>query len=128
MFSYHSMRASLQVEQLGARLCLSSSPMMTVELQPDAALNHGVTVLAWARVDGVSPLQTQSQQGTNYFDGKFLSARDLTREQSASHTFDDVIVDGRIITVENYDSAMLEDAIASSSYIGVKNLNCGGQS
>lgn len=40
------------------------------------ALNHGVTVLAWARVDGVSPLQ------------------------------DDVVVDGRIITAENFDSAL----------------------
>lgn len=42
---------------------------------PVAALNHGVTVLAWARVDGVSPAA------------------------------DDVIVDGIIITAENIDAA-----------------------
>lgn len=125
MFSSHSKRSVLSVEQLGERLCLSTSPVMTKEIQPET-LNHGVTVLAWARVDGVSSSQTTSQQGPHHFDGKLLSARDLTREQSTSHTYDDVIVDGRIITAENYDSAMLEDAIASSGYIRVKKLNSGG--
>jgi hypothetical protein len=42
---------------------------------PVAAINHGVTVLAWARVDGVSPAG------------------------------DDVITDGIIITAENVDAA-----------------------
>jgi hypothetical protein len=40
-----------------------------------AAINHGVTVLAWARVDGVSPAT------------------------------DDVMIDAKIITAENYDTA-----------------------
>lgn len=54
-----------------------------------AGMNHGVSVLAWARVDGVSPAQ------------------------------DDVVVDGRIITGENFESAFscgttLDDFLAGA--------------
>jgi putative intracellular protease/amidase len=51
-----------------------------------AAICHGVSVLAWARVDGVSSLGGRS------------AANPTT-------VADDVIVDGKIITAENYDSA-----------------------
>jgi putative intracellular protease/amidase len=54
-----------------------------------SAICHGVTVLAWARVDGVSP-STDSSSGTT--------------------VADDVIVDGRIITAENYDAAASNDS------------------
>lgn len=53
-----------------------------------SAVCHGVTVLAWARVDGVSP-SADGSGGTT--------------------VADDVIVDGRIITAENYDSAASND-------------------
>lgn len=89
-------------------------------------LNHAVTVLAWARVDGVSPLNSSP------FNGRFLAARDLLRDCTGGipavevaaqsedcaealnrgttmlawarvdgTTGDDVIVDGSIITGEN---------------------------
>ena len=65
-----------------AAATLMTQPMVThaeeITTVPDdgvAAINHGVTVLAWARVDGVSPAG------------------------------DDVITDGTIITGENYDTS-----------------------
>ena len=65
-----------------AAAALMTQPMLAhaeeITTVPDdgvAAINHGVTVLAWARVDGVSPAA------------------------------DDVIVDGTIITGENYDTS-----------------------
>jgi putative intracellular protease/amidase len=112
-----------------------------IEDKPTAAICHGVSVLAWARVDGASPLQGRtvvaSAGGVPAFrerGGAFPAAEVPLRWQlemngatmltSASvgnpHTAsDDVIVDGRIITAENFESAgrvaeLLAQAIASS--------------
>jgi putative intracellular protease/amidase len=98
--------------------------------KPVAAICHGVTVLAWARVDGVSPISGHqvavpwlgSPAGT--YNGQTYSAGQLMQNMQAiangattqarsgaigdpTTAADDVIVDGRIITAENYDSAPL---------------------
>ncbi len=94
-----------------------------------AAICHGVTVLAWARVDGVSPISGHqvavpwlgSPAGT--YNGQTYSAGQLMQNVQAiangattparsgaignpATVADDVVVDGRIITAENYDSAL----------------------
>lgn len=96
--------------------------------KPVAGLCHGVTVLAWARVDGASPLKgkkvASSPTGSPAanFLGTWYADNELSvHEQVAMNggytnpysgqfgdpttTADDVIVDGRIITAENYESA-----------------------
>lgn len=95
--------------------------------KPVAAICHGVTVLAWARVDGVSPLQDRVVVGPaggtpgfrlgriDYPDAEqparwqmeFNGATMLTSGSIGDplSSADDVIVDGKIITAENYDSA-----------------------
>jgi hypothetical protein len=118
-------RNIVTVEQLDDRLCLSSNPVFTQALDLPA-VNHGVSVLAWARVDGTSTLNQQS----NFFNGRLLRADDLRAEQATDQVFasrptrstlaDDVIVDGRIITAENYDG------LAMHGYIKIKKLNSGG--
>jgi putative intracellular protease/amidase len=92
-----------------------------------AAICHGVSVLAWARVDGVSPLAGRTLAawaggGPGFkLDGEtFPDATVATRwhiEKNGGSmplsaaagdpltSADDVIIDGRIITAENYDSA-----------------------
>lgn len=99
--------------------------------KPVAAICHGVTVLAWARVDGVSPIAGKNVavphlEGTpdqwynndwrngGYLDGQRQQVLDnggLPTAYSGAHglpgTADDVIVDGQIITGENPDSASL---------------------
>ncbi|MFN0017546.1 MAG: cadherin domain-containing protein [Pirellulaceae bacterium] len=95
-----------------------------------AAICHGVTVLAWARVDGVSPISGHqvavpwlgSPAGT--YNGQTYAAGQLMQNVQAiangattpprsgaignpATVADDVIVDGRIITAENYDSAAM---------------------
>lgn len=133
-------RCQVQLEQLDERLCLSSSPGLALSM-PVQPLEHGVTVLAWARIDGTSPLQnsdTQSQSSTKFFNGRLLTADDMNRSATVDAAFavnftvnatlltssptDDVIVDGQIITGENYDSVDL----ASNGYIRIKKLNSGG--
>lgn len=52
-----------------------ASPNAEFERCIVSTLDHAVTVLAWARVDGVSP-----------FDGRFLVARDLTTDNCAPNT------------------------------------------
>jgi len=93
-----------------------------------AAICHGVSVLAWARVDGVSPLQGRKVAATlsgspagNYL-GRWYPDNELSTHvhivanggftnpysgQYADPTTaaDDVVVDGRIITAENFTSA-----------------------
>ena len=94
-----------------------------------AAICHGVTVLAWARVDGVSPLDGKTvsvphigspavdYNGISY--GNFqlgqyeqvvangARANQLSGQYGESWTVtDDVVVDGKIITAENYDAAL----------------------
>lgn len=95
--------------------------------KPVAAICHGVSVLAWARVDGVSPLRGKVVVGTaggtpafrfggiDYPDAEQpmrwqIEMNGATMLTSASignplSTTDDVWVDGKIITAENYDSA-----------------------
>ncbi|WP_439621988.1 cadherin domain-containing protein [Gemmata sp.] len=99
--------------------------------KPVAGLCHGVTVLAWARVDGASPLagkhvavphlegtpdQFYNGQWRNggYFNGQRDQVIDnggLPTAYSGAHgkagTADDVILDGQIITGENPDSSTL---------------------
>lgn len=94
-----------------------------------AAICHGVTVLAWARVDGVSPLDGR-EVSVPYvgsppveLDGQWYSYNEFSQYDQATMNgadanevsgqygdpmtvADDVIVDGKIITAENYDAAL----------------------
>lgn len=141
-------RNQLTVEQLDDRLCLSTmqgAPLVPPESlvsnsghRQETAMDHAVTVLAWARVDGVSPLQGTSAlrsagDAHDYSAVVFVGGWGSSMYQYAyndpmvsSHqphrVHDDVVVDGRIITGENYDSA----EIASHGYIRIKKLNSGG--
>lgn len=87
------------------------------------AICHGVSILAWARVDGVSPVAGK-QVSTAHFNSP-ASTNPLARlyrwhsEVNGATVYtggavgdpttrdDDVIVDGRIVTAENFDSARL---------------------
>lgn len=85
------------------------------------AICNGVSVLAWARVDGVSPLEGKTVTawaGTlpSYDDGQYRLTRQDIEANNAVHVesmsigdpttaADDVFIDGKIITAENYDSA-----------------------
>lgn len=91
--------------------------------KPVVALSHGVTVLAWARVEGVSPLAGRTvvawagngpaSPRIGLADGSVraqLEANGAIVKLSASvgdplSSHDDVVVDGRIITGENPASA-----------------------
>lgn len=99
--------------------------------KPVAGICHGVTVLAWARVDGASPIAgkqvavphlegspDQFYAGAWRSGGYYTGQRDQVRANggiptaySGAHgnpgAADDVIVDGRIITAENPASARL---------------------
>ena len=95
-----------------------------------AAICHGVTVLAWARVDGVSPISGHqvavpwlgspagTYNGQTYWAGQLMQNVQAIANGAATPprsgaigdpntAADDVIVDGRIITAENYDSASM---------------------
>ncbi|MEL6109915.1 MAG: DJ-1/PfpI family protein [Planctomycetota bacterium] len=85
------------------------------------AICNGVTVLAWARVDGESPiagLQVSSwaanlpsaNGGETQVTREHIESNGATQFQSGSigdptTVEDDVFIDGNIITAENYDSA-----------------------
>ncbi|PQO41978.1 hypothetical protein [Blastopirellula marina] len=84
------------------------------------AICHGVSVLAWARVDGVSPIDGKTVSAWANTSPGSDTAFNTTRQEIeynggimvesgsvgvAGTAEDDVIVDGRIITAENYDSA-----------------------
>lgn len=94
-----------------------------------AAICHGTTILAWARVDGVSPLSGKqvsvpyigspavNYQGVDYGYyqlGQYEQAvangaipNTVSGQYGDTETVsDDVVVDGRIITAENYDAAL----------------------
>jgi putative intracellular protease/amidase len=97
--------------------------------KPVAALSHGVTVLAWARVDGVSPLQGRTvaawpggSPAFKYEGQAFAPAaipvswhvvenggtvRTAASAGDPLSSADDVVIDGRIITAEDYQSAAL---------------------
>jgi putative intracellular protease/amidase len=87
------------------------------------AICHGVSVLAWARVNGRSPLAGRRATGgpflphlvnyppqynTSWYisanQGIAVPSRSIGNIHSAA---DDVIVDGRMIVAEDYDSAEL---------------------
>lgn len=92
-----------------------------------AAVCHGTTVLAWARVDGVSPLAGKTVSvpymgspgvfwnGTSYSPSQLMAAPQMTANGATplphgwvgdrSTDTDDVTVDGRVITGENNFSA-----------------------
>ncbi|MCA9062786.1 MAG: DJ-1/PfpI family protein [Planctomycetaceae bacterium] len=86
-----------------------------------AAICNGVSVLAWARVDGVSPIAGHTVSawadtlptadgGVTQITRSQIEANGATQVVSGSvgdptTATDDVIVDGNIITAENYDSA-----------------------
>lgn len=101
-----------------------------------AAICHGVTVLAWARVDGVSPLAGKqvatpstvgspgqfyngAPQSYPYYNGQHDQVADnggIPSPTSGARgdpttVADDVVVDGRIITGENFDSASYFGAV-----------------
>lgn len=98
------------------------------EGKPVAAVCHGTTVLAWARVDGVSPLAGRRVSvpfigsPAAFYEDRWYGDYELSQyEQVVANggianvvsgqygdpatATDDVVVDGRIITAENYDSA-----------------------
>lgn len=97
--------------------------------KPVAAVGHGTTVLAWARVDGVSPLAGRRVSvpfigaPATYFRGRWYADHELGQFEQVRinggipnrfsgqygnprTATDDVIVDGRIITGENYEAAI----------------------
>lgn len=92
------------------------------------AICHGVTVLAWARVDGASPLDGKIVSvpyigsPAGIYNGQWYNNFELGQYEQAlangaiantvsgqygdpTTVADDVVVDGRIITAENYDAA-----------------------
>jgi len=106
-----------------------------------AAICHGVSVLAWARVDGVSPLQGKKViapkigSPATYYLGRWYADNELSLNDQVvdnggfanpysgeyanpSTTADDVVVDGKIITAENYDSAPLLGRVIASQILG----------
>lgn len=98
--------------------------------KPVAAICHAVTVLAWARVDGASPLEGRQVSvpltvgsPNQFYDGaervypyssgqydQVVANGGIANVVSGQYGLpgtatDDVVVDGRIITAENFDSA-----------------------
>lgn len=105
-----------------------------------AAICHGVTVLAWARVDGVSPINGHQvavpwlgspaceYNGQTYWAGQLLQNVQAIANGATTQAYsgaigdpttaaDDVIVDGRIITAENYDSAAMFGRIVAQEVL-----------
>jgi putative intracellular protease/amidase len=112
--------------------------------KPVAAICHGVTVLAWARVDGTSPLRgkkvTSSTTGSpaTFYLGLWYADYELSvHEQIVANggftnphggqygnpatASDDVIVDGRIITAEDYSSAPLLGRVIAGQILKGRN-------
>jgi hypothetical protein len=109
-----------------------------------AAICHGVSVLAWARVDGTSPLRgkkiASSVTGSpaTFYLGRWYADNELSVHEhvvanggftnpyggqygNPSTAADDVIVDGRIITAENYTSALLLGRVIAGQILKGKN-------
>lgn len=101
------------------------------------AICHGVSVPAWARVDGMSPINGKTvsawantspgsdtgfnttRQEIEFNSGTMVESGSIGEPMAAE---DDVIVDGRIITAENYDSAamfgqLIGDMVNDPAYI-----------
>ena len=101
------------------------------------AICHGVSVLAWARVDGASPIDGKTVSAWANTSPGSDTAFNTTRQEvefnggimvdsgsvgDPTTAEDDVIVDGRIITAENYDSAamfgeVIGDMVNDPAYI-----------
>lgn len=107
-----------------------------------AAICNGVSVLAWARVDGVSPIAGHT---VSAWAGTLPSADgghvQVTRDQIESNgatqvasgsvgdpdtVADDVIVDGNIITAENYDSAYAFGRVVAEELIAKAQSSAAG--
>ncbi|ADB19200.1 cyclic nucleotide-binding protein [Pirellula staleyi DSM 6068] len=101
------------------------------------AICHGTTVLAWARVDGVSLLAGRTVaipyigSPATFYQGQYYGYFELSQQaqmdfngaitQGSSGAIgdpdtaaDDVWVDGKIITAENYDSAAMFGQVIAS--------------
>jgi putative intracellular protease/amidase len=108
--------------------------------KPVAGVCHGTTVLAWARVDGVSPLRGRRVSvpfigsPATFYRGRWFGNFELGQYEQAvvngaipnrfsgqygdpSTAADDVVVDGRIITAENYDSAFQFGRVLASEVL-----------
>lgn len=108
--------------------------------KPVAGICHGVTVLAWARVDGVSPLRGKRVSvpfigsPATFYRGRWYADFQLGQyEQVVANgaianrvsgqygnprtVADDVVVDGRIITAENYDAAVAFGKVLAAEVI-----------
>ena len=108
--------------------------------KPVAGICHGTTVLAWARVDGVSPLCGRRVSvpfigsPATFYRGRWFGNFELGQYEQAlvngaipyrfsgqygdpSTAADDVVVDGRIITAENYDSAFQFGRVLASEVL-----------
>jgi putative intracellular protease/amidase len=106
-------------------------------------LCHGVSVLAWARVDGVSPIAGKKVTATvsgspamfylgNWYADNELSVQEqivanggFTNPNSGQYgnpttAADDVVVDGQIITAENYTSAKLLGRVIADQILRAK--------
>lgn len=107
-----------------------------------AAICHGVTVLAWARVDGASPIAGRHvavpstvTSPDQFYNGQLRNGGYLLGQYdqvianggiaspisgsigNPSTVADDVVVDGRIITAENFDSATLFGAVIAQAVL-----------
>ncbi len=104
------------------------------------AICHGVTDLAWARVDGVSPIAGHTvaayagesppwRENTGQYPNTtrwhvesngatMVASRSIGDPTTAA---DDVIVDGHIITAENYDSARQFGRVVAAAIITASN-------
>lgn len=107
----------------------------TSQNKPVSGICHGVTVLAWARVDGQSPLKSR-RASTAAFNSPPNNVPQATTFQwhlatngaapiyvggaygDPNTATDDVVVDGRIITAENWDSAPLFGRTLANRLLG----------
>lgn len=103
---------------------LATNRLITEMVQQDKYITgicHGVSVLAWARIDGASPLagrrvsayaggspasniagSTSTRWHVEQNGATMVASRSIGNVTTAT---DDVLVDGKVITAENWDSA-----------------------
>lgn len=110
-----------------------------------AAICHATTVLAWARVDGASPL-AGLQVSVPYvgspgvvYNGIWYNPTELGQYEQAvangavpntapgqygdpTNAFDDALVSGQIITAENWDSALYFGELIANQVIAAANV------
>ncbi len=111
-----------------------------------AAICHGTSVLAWARVDGVSPVEGKQVSvpfigsPAVFYDNVWYADMQLGQYEQAvtngatpntvsgqygnpATATDDVVVDGRIITAENWDSALFFGQVIAQEVIAASNVD-----